>query len=292
MDRSSETGLLCARYTESLLSGSDREAERVVVDALQRGFDAETIYVDVLAPGLVEVGEAWSRGELNIAREHLATNVTLEQMAHIRDAVRRSDDISAEVVVAAVSGEMHFVATRMLADLFYFDGWEVVHLGPDTPTKDLVELVEERASDLVALSLSHSDRVDTALAAVAQLKALDHHPVVFVGGAGVSKDDQTRFGDADLVSSDPSGAVRAARDLLGIRRDRPTLESQLGTLGRRIQELRKEHGWSQQRLASAAGLDRTYLGTVEQGKQNITIGAALKIADALDTSLGELLDHR
>ena len=63
-----------------------------------------------------------------------------------------------------------------------------------------------------------------------------------------------------------------------------------GTLGRRVQELRKQRGWSQQRLASAAGLDRTYLGTVEQGKQNITIGAALKLADALDTSLGELID--
>lgn len=290
MDRPSDAGLLRDRYTEALLSGSDREAERVVIDALQRGIGAETIYLEVLAPALVEVGEAWLRGELNIAKEHLATNVTLEQMAHIRDAVRRSDDIAAEVVVAAVSGEMHFVATRMIADLFYFDGWDVVHLGPDTPTDDLVELVRERGSDLVALSLSHSDRVGTAQAAIEQLKALDHHPTVFVGGAGVSTADQAEFGNADLVSSDPSGAVHAAREMLGVRRDRPTLETQLGTLGRRVQELRKEQGWSQQRLASAAGLDRTYLGTVEQGKQNITIGAALKLADALDTSLGELLD--
>ena len=292
VNRPDTTKLLRERYTAALLSGDDREAERVVVDALERGIAPDAIYVEIFGPSLVVIGEAWLQGDLNIAKEHQATNVTLEQMAHIRDSVRRRDDIAAEVVVAAVSGEMHFVATRMIADLFHFDGWNVVHLGPDTPTEDLVELVRERASDLVVLSVSLPERLTIALEAVDRLKALDHHPVVFVGGSGIASADLSRASVADLVSSDPSEAVRTARDLLGVKGERPTLESQLGTLGRRVQELRKERGWSQQRLASAAGLDRTYLGTVEQGKQNITIGAALKLADALDTSLGELIEPR
>ena len=292
MDRLPESDLLRERYTAALLSGDDREAERVVLDALQRGLAAEAIYIEIFGPALVVVGEAWLRSELSVAREHHATSVTLERMAHIRDATRRRDEVAAEVVVAAVSGEMHFVATRMIADLFHFDGWAVVHLGPDTPTEDLVELVRDRGSDLVALSLSHPDRLGTAQAAIGQLKELDHHPAVFVGGSGIAAADHPELSGADLVSLDPSEAVRAARELLGIRRNRPTLESQLDTLGRRVQELRKERGWSQQRLASAAGLDRTYLGTVEQGKQNITIGAALKLADALDTSLSELIEPR
>ena len=295
MDRPPETQLLCQRYTAALLSGDDREAERVVLDALQRGVGADAIYLGILAPALVEVGEAWRHGELSIAQEHLATNVTLEQMGHIRDAVRRREHIAAEVVaaevvVAAVAGEMHFIATRMIADLFHFDGWPVVHLGADTPSADLVDLVRERESDLVVLSLSHPDRIGTAQDAAERLKALAHGPVVFVGGAGIPDAEQGGIGGADLVSSSPTEAVRTARALLGIRRERPTLDIQLGALGRRVQELRKQRGWSQQRLASAAGLDRTYLGTVEQGKQNITIGAALKLADALDTSLGELID--
>lgn len=290
MDRSPETQLLCERYTSALLSGDDREAERVVLDALQRGIDAESIYLDVLAPSLVAVGEAWMHGNLNIAQEHLATNITLEQMGHIRDAVRRREQVSAEVVVAAVAGEMHFIATRMIADLFHFDGWAVVHLGADTPSADLVDLVQERESELVALSLSHPDRIGTAQDAAERLKALAHGPVVFVGGAGIADAEQGEIGGADLVSSSPTEALRTARALLGIRSVRPTLDIQLGTLGRRVQELRKQRGWSQQRLAAAAGLDRTYLGTVEQGKQNITIGAALKLADALDTSLSELID--
>jgi methanogenic corrinoid protein MtbC1/DNA-binding XRE family transcriptional regulator len=290
MARQSEADLLCGRYIAALLAGDEREAERVVADALQRGLPAETIYREVLTPALVEVGESWQRGELSIAKEHLATSLTLEQLGHIRDGVRRRQSIEAEVVVAAVAGERHFVATRMIADLFHFDGWDVSHLGPDTPTVDLVAFARERRADLIVLSASQRELLPVVIEAVEQLKALDHHPTVFLGGAGLAGAGEGAEIGADLVSSDPAEAVRAAREFLGIRRVRPSLESQLGTFGKRVQELRKQRGWSQQRLAVAAALDRTYLGTVEQGKQNITIGAALKLADALETSLIELLD--
>ena len=36
-------------------------------------------------------------------------------------------------------------------------------------------------------------------------------------------------------------------------------------------------------------LDRTYISMVEHGKQNLTIGAVLRIADALDVPIGELI---
>ena len=36
-------------------------------------------------------------------------------------------------------------------------------------------------------------------------------------------------------------------------------------------------------------LDRTYISMVEHGKQNLTIGAVLRITDALDVPIGELI---
>ena len=46
---------------------------------------------------------------------------------------------------------------------------------------------------------------------------------------------------------------------------------------------------TQQELANASGLDRTYISLVEHGKQNLSIGAVLKIANALDAPLSDLL---
>ena len=46
---------------------------------------------------------------------------------------------------------------------------------------------------------------------------------------------------------------------------------------------------TQKQLADKSGVTRAYVSMVEQGKQNLTIGAALKISDALNVSLNEII---
>ncbi len=55
-------------------------------------------------------------------------------------------------------------------------------------------------------------------------------------------------------------------------------------VGSRIRELRNHAGLSQEKLALAAGLDRTYIASVENGKRNISIVNLEKIIHALDCS--------
>jgi len=56
-------------------------------------------------------------------------------------------------------------------------------------------------------------------------------------------------------------------------------------IGLRIRELRKEKGISQEELAFKAGIDRTYMTSVENGKRNISIINIEKIVLALDESI-------
>lgn len=66
-------------------------------------------------------------------------------------------------------------------------------------------------------------------------------------------------------------------------------ESQLQKrFGERVRELRKQKGFSQEDLALACDLDRTYIGGVERGERNISLVNIHKLANALGVSPREL----
>ena len=69
-----------------------------------------------------------------------------------------------------------------------------------------------------------------------------------------------------------------------------TPKSQLrDVLARNLRLLRAERGWSQERLAHEAGLNRTYLSAVERSEQNISVDNIAKLAGALDLEAWTLL---
>jgi transcriptional regulator with XRE-family HTH domain len=59
--------------------------------------------------------------------------------------------------------------------------------------------------------------------------------------------------------------------------------------GVHLRDLRKAKGLSQESLALACGLDRSYIGGVERGERNISLINIHKIAEALRLPASELL---
>lgn len=61
-------------------------------------------------------------------------------------------------------------------------------------------------------------------------------------------------------------------------------------LGRRVRELRKKAGLTQERLSELAGLHQTYVGGIERGERNVSVETIAKLATALGMPLFELFD--
>lgn len=60
-------------------------------------------------------------------------------------------------------------------------------------------------------------------------------------------------------------------------------------LGKAIRDTRKAQGLSQEALAEKAEIDRSYMGGIERGEHNLAFLSLLKIANALDLKLSEIL---
>ncbi|MEM9846297.1 MAG: helix-turn-helix transcriptional regulator [Bacteroidota bacterium] len=69
------------------------------------------------------------------------------------------------------------------------------------------------------------------------------------------------------------------------KKDRELLKK----VGQKIRGFRLKSGLSQEKLAFASNLDRTYIGSVERGERNISIINLEKISSALNINSFELL---
>lgn len=59
--------------------------------------------------------------------------------------------------------------------------------------------------------------------------------------------------------------------------------------GEHLREMRTAKGFSQEALADAAGLHRTYISSVERGERNVTLETIEKLAKALGISMAKLM---
>lgn len=63
----------------------------------------------------------------------------------------------------------------------------------------------------------------------------------------------------------------------------------LEKFGARVREERQKQNFSQEELASKAGVHRTYIGMIERAEKNITLKNIEKIGKALSISIDKLL---
>jgi len=59
--------------------------------------------------------------------------------------------------------------------------------------------------------------------------------------------------------------------------------------GNAVRRARLERGLSQEELAYLAGIDRSYMSSIERGAQNLGLMSIARIARAMDMAMGELL---
>jgi transcriptional regulator with XRE-family HTH domain len=60
--------------------------------------------------------------------------------------------------------------------------------------------------------------------------------------------------------------------------------------GKKLAQLRKARGWSQEKLALESGLARSYLGGIERGQRNIALLNIFRLAETLKVPASALMD--
>jgi methanogenic corrinoid protein MtbC1 len=138
------------------LTGFDaQQAERLLGEAFSL-YPFEQVLLEVAQPTLVEVGERWHRGEINVAVEHFATQFVRRKLAGLLNLFEGSCQ-RGTIVAACAPSELHDVGLLLSALFLVRRGWHVIYLGPQVPLTDLLETMAAIKPSLVCLSATTAD---------------------------------------------------------------------------------------------------------------------------------------
>ena len=204
----------------ALLAGCEHNVGRILQEARERGADLARISTELIEPAFLQIGEMWTRGDISIAEEHLATSLVTRLIARPAGAAPRRSG-APRIVLACLSGEFHELGLRIISEVAREAGWEPEELGGNVPRSALVAFLGQRPPQAVGLSISLSSNIPECSEAIRLCRKAAPGTKVLVGGRIFRADpDLGSLLDADYVAPDVLSLrdwLRTSRRALGRR---------------------------------------------------------------------------
>ncbi len=163
------------------LIAHNEDRANAILDECQTYFSLLTIFEEIITPSLELLNEAWYRGEILIATEHLSLgylNSKLQAIMHNLPVVKEG----ALILVGCGPEEMRELNALMLAILLRQAGLFVEYLGPDLPVEDLLDYSTYAKPKLICLIVNQEPTAYLLRGFAEKLANLRGKPKLAYGG--------------------------------------------------------------------------------------------------------------
>ena len=151
---------------------------------------------EVLRPVMYEIGSLWESKQLDVGAEHIATNTAMrliESLA-ITPKIRSRGKT---ILICTPYGEYHLLPCIMIETFLSQNGYKIINTSPSAPTKSILSQIIENEPDLVLISITLSDNINSAKRLVGELKEMKIP--ILIGGQAMRQGK--KFGHAQVMGS-------------------------------------------------------------------------------------------
>jgi methanogenic corrinoid protein MtbC1 len=218
LDESLPLSPLAHQYLQSLLRGERDVAARLVLLAVDGGMPVKDIYLHVFQLAQYEIGRLWQTNQISVAQEHYCTAATQLIMSQLYPYIFSGEKNGGTIVAACVSGELHEIGVRMVADFFEMEGWNSYYLGANMPVSGILQALAEHKAEVLGIGTTITYHVAEAEKLI---RAVRSDPAcrgvkILVGGYpfNVEPDLAKKIG-ADGSAANAQSAIALANELTG-----------------------------------------------------------------------------
>lgn len=204
-------------YLKYLVKGDKSSAYKLIMELLSAGAVIKDIYLSIFQVTQQETGRLWQMGKISIAQEHYITAATQLIMSQLYPYLFDSAHNGKKIIVSCITGELHEIGARMVADLFEMDGWNSYYFGANIEQSSLITATENYLPEVLAVSVTMTFNLTAVSELIGKIKMNTkiNHVKILVGGYpfNLTRKLWKNIG-ADGFASDAAGAVELANSFL------------------------------------------------------------------------------
>jgi len=198
-----------------VLEGNRAQVAAVVQKKIDSGSTVQSI-VDELISGMNVVGERFKSGEMFFPEVLMSASAMHSGMDIIEPLLKGNELQSlGTIVLGTVKGDLHDIGKNLVGMMLESGGFNVIDLGIDVPTENIIEAIKTHKPVIVGLSalLTTTMPVMKQIIDLMDEEGLKDNVKVIVGGAPVSQEFADSIG-ADGYAPDAASAVDLCKMLV------------------------------------------------------------------------------
>ena len=203
---------------QAIIDGDQQAARENAQSALDNGLDPLEAVDNGLSRGMEVVGTNFENGDVFLPELLMAAdtfNAAMEILSPVIEANKQQTSKQGTVLLATVKGDQHNIGKNIVATVLETNGFEVVDIGIDQSTLNIIEAAQQHKVDVIGLSSVMTTTMPYQKEVIDTLieMGLRENFYVLVGGGPVSQSWADEIG-ADGYGETAMDAVGISKNLL------------------------------------------------------------------------------
>lgn len=188
-------------------------ADELTQQALSQGISAGDILEKGLIVGMEKVGVKFRENKVFVPQVLMSAKAMNTSMVHLKPLFAEGNkDKKGIFIIGTVAGDLHDIGKNLVSMIVEGNGYEVIDLGTDVPSKTFIDKISEFPDAIIGLSSLLTTTMESMEHIVKDIKSTYPEQKVTIGGAPITQEFCNKIG-ADNYSADPQGVVEFMNNL-------------------------------------------------------------------------------